>query len=410
VRCAFFEKRFFTNVKFFNKKLPTVLSEKGEMKMKKLLALIIALLMLCACAHEEPVVDEPEILEQEEILVQQDEEKTEEPKIPESNEPETPETEEPENEKPESNSGTTQSSGNGTDKSENKNTNQNSENTASQSGNSGGNKEKEQNSIKKPAGTSTSAGKLIPDEAEPFVTLFNNAAKTAAKSYIGDELRALLINKNIKSIKDSGEADNSSLGKALTIVDTIEFINKNDGKKYTLSLYEKGFVLSGSAAAKFNGASITVEKNVWNHFINKVETEFENADYVIPHWLGLISLKRVKEVIVFGENGEKYRFNKNDDAFDNFESIFKNDIRVDSLEERFGGNKITEKPSGDYIRVKVYFETGTVYEILAERDHITIVSSDMNYGLRYILAEKSDAYDAFLDYAEGGPINAVTGN
>ncbi|MBQ2899580.1 MAG: hypothetical protein IJE28_07520, partial [Oscillospiraceae bacterium] len=224
------------------------------------------------------------------------------------------------------------------------------------------------------------------------------------------ELRALLINKNIKSIKDSGEAVNSSLGKALTIVDTIEFINKNDGKKYTLSLYEKGFVLGGSAAAKFNGASITVEKNVWNHFVNKVETEFENADYVIPHWLGLISLKRVKEVIVFGENGEKYRFNKNDDAFDNFEAVFKNDIRVDSLEERFGGNKITEKPSGDYIRVKVYFETGTVYEILAERDHITIVSSDMNYGLRYILAEKSDAYDAFLDYAEGGPINAVTGN
>ncbi|MBQ6877784.1 MAG: hypothetical protein IJO22_05225 [Oscillospiraceae bacterium] len=253
---------------------------------------------------------------------------------------------------------------------------------------------------------------LIPDGTEPYVTLFSNSDKTAAVNYaIAEELRDLLTYENIERIDDPEEAGTSSpsLGKALATVDTIEFINKDDGKKYTLSLYEKGFVLSGSAPAKFNGAKITVEEDTWEYFINKINTEFENAEYLIPYWFGLVSPKRVKEVVVFGENGEKYSYTQKDDTFDNFFSIFKSDIKVSSLEERFDGNKIAENLSGEYIRVKIYFETGTVYEIIAERDYITMVSSDMNYGLRYVLEEKADAYDAFLDYAEGGPINAVTG-
>ena len=258
-------------------------------------------------------------------------------------------------------------------------------------------------------GSTTAESHLIPEEIEPFVTLFSNNSKTASVNYvIANELRDLLVLRNLTI--NPNESGISALGKPLSKVDLIEFIKEDDGSKYTLELYEKGLILKGSAVPEGKrGQQWLVEDDTWEYFVNKINTEFEKADYVIPYWLGLVSPKRVKEVVVFGENGEKYSYTKKDDTFDNFFSIFKSDIKVSSLEERFDGNKITENPYGDYIRVKVYFETGTVYEIIAERDYITMVSNDMNYGLRYNLAEKADAYDAFLDYAEGGPINAITG-
>lgn len=258
-------------------------------------------------------------------------------------------------------------------------------------------------------GSTTAESHLIPEEIEPFVTLFSNNSKTAAVNYaIANELRDLLVLGNLTI--NPNESDSSALGKSLSKVDLIEFIKEDDGSKYTLELYEKGLILKGSAVPEGKrGQQWLVEDDVWKYFVNKINTEFENADYTIPYWFGLVSTKRVKEVVVFGENGEKYSYTQKDDTFDNFFSIFKSDIKVSSLEKRFDGNKITENPSGDYIKLKIYFETGTVYEILAERDYITVVSSDTSYGLRYVLAENADAYDAFLDYAEGGPINAITG-
>ena len=258
-------------------------------------------------------------------------------------------------------------------------------------------------------GSTTAESYLIPEGIEPVVTLFSNASKTAAVNYaIANELRALLVLRNLTI--NHNESGISALGKPLSKVDLIEFIREDDGTKYSIELYEKGLILKGSAVPEGKrGQQWLVEDDTWEYFVNKINTEFEKADYVIPYWFGLVSTKRVKEVVVFGENGEKYSYTQKDDTFDNFFSIFKSDIKVSSLEERFDGNKITENPSGDYIKFKIYFETGTVYEILAERDYVTMVSNDMNYGLRYNLAEKADAYDAFLDYAEGGPINAVTG-
>ena len=258
-------------------------------------------------------------------------------------------------------------------------------------------------------GSTTAESHLIPEEIEPFVTLFSNNSKTASVNYeIAEELRDLLVLRNLTITPN--ESDSSALGKSLSKVDLIEFIKEDDGSKYTLELYEKGLILKGSAVPEGKrGQQWLVEDDVWKYFVNKINTEFENADYTIPYWFGLVSPKRVKEVVAFGENGEKYRYTQKDDTFDNFFSIFKSDIKVSSLEKRFDGNKITENPSGDYIKLKIYFETGTVYEILAERGYITVVSNDTSYGLRYVLAEKADAYDAFLDYAEGGPINAITG-
>jgi len=250
---------------------------------------------------------------------------------------------------------------------------------------------------------------LIPDNIEPFATLFSNASKTAAISYIETELRDLLKYENFKSVINSEDAKASSLGNPLTEVDVIEFIKKDDGKKITLSLYEKGFVLSGSAVEKLNGAIIAVEENTWEYFVNKINSEFGTSDCKIPYWFGLISTKRVTEVVVFDGNGEKYRYTVEDDSFENFFSILKSDINVSSVKERFPGNKLPDPVSEKYIKIKIYFVTGTVYEIIAEENYITMVSSDMNYGLRYNLAVPANAYDAFLDYAEGGPINAVTG-
>lgn len=248
---------------------------------------------------------------------------------------------------------------------------------------------------------------LIPDNIEPFATLFSNASKTAVTSYVVNELRDLLIYQNL-TINPSENI--SSLGKALSEVDVIEFIKKDDGSKYTLELYEKGFILKGSAVPEGKrGQQWIVEDDTWEYFINKINTGFEKADYKIPYWFGLVSPKRVTEVVVFGVNGEKYRYTQDDESFDNFFSIFKSDIKVSAIKERFAGNKLPDPVSEKYIKIKIYFATGTVYEIIAEENYITMVSSDMNYGLRYNLAVPANAYDAFLDYAEGGPINAVTG-
>lgn len=256
-------------------------------------------------------------------------------------------------------------------------------------------------------GSTTGESHLIPNEIEPFVTLFSNTSKTASTSYAVNEFRDLLIYQNLTINPDENL---SALGKALSEVDVIEFVKKDDGSKYTLELYEKGFILKGSAVPEGKrGQQWVVEDDTWEYFINKINTEFENADFKIPYWFGLVSPKRVTEVVVFGENGEKYKYIQNDDSFDNFFSIFRSDIRVSSVKERFEGNKMPNPVTEKYIRLRIYFATGTVYEIIAEQDYITMVSSDMNYGLRYNLAEKADAYDAFLDYAEGGPINAVTG-
>lgn len=245
---------------------------------------------------------------------------------------------------------------------------------------------------------------IIPDEVEYFATLFCNDSKTAVQTNMTDELREILTHQNLK------EEDSSSLGNRISKVDTIEFIREDDGTKYALELYEKGFILKGSAVPEEEQGKICiVDTNKWKEFKHIIADGFENADYEMPYWFGLISLKRVEEIVVFGENGEKYRYTQKDDCFDNFFAIFRARIKVSSLKERFEGNKLPDSVSEKYIIIKIYFETGTIYEIIAEQDYITMVSSDVNYGLRYNLAENADAYDAFLDYAEGGPINAVTG-
>ncbi|MGN1011405.1 MAG: hypothetical protein ACI4QO_04895, partial [Clostridia bacterium] len=77
-------------------------------------------------------------------------------------------------------------------------------------------------------------------------------------------------------------------------------------------------------------------------------------------------------------------------------------IRIDTPAERFSGNTIV-KPSEKYVTVKVVFNTGTEYTVIITEDKISMVSSDMNYGLSYNLVEsrKAQSYDAFLNYARG---------
>ena len=248
---------------------------------------------------------------------------------------------------------------------------------------------------------------LIPYKTVTTATLFNNAEKIAVESFSEDALRELLKYENFENFMAEEETEMTALGMPLTSVDTIEFVRAEDGKKYNLALYENGFIFKGSAVPEGEQDTIwIVDETKWEEFKNIIADEFENAPEYIPYWFGLISPKRVEEVVVFGESGE-YSYCQENDSFENFFTILKN-INVSSV-VRFEGNKLPETVSEDCIKLKIYFETGTVYDILAERDYITMVSSDVNYGLRYKLAEKTDAYDAVLDYAEGGPANPMTG-
>ncbi len=250
---------------------------------------------------------------------------------------------------------------------------------------------------------------LIPKDEETITTLFNNSDKFAAESKIGDELRNILKYKNFKSVINPEEAEVSSLGNPLTKVDGVEFARTDDGKKYTLSLYEKGFVLSGSASEKLNGAVVTVEEKTWEKFVSKIETEFEKAPKFVPYWFGLINQKNVLGITAKQENVSVFYNSGNAFETDSLQEIISRlrSFGVASKVERFSGNKLPEI-NEEHVVLTIEFNTLTEYSVIFTRTEVIMVSSDMSYGLRY--KTEIDGYDHFFDFAtEEGLINAVTG-
>jgi hypothetical protein len=55
----------------------------------------------------------------------------------------------------------------------------------------------------------------------------------------------------------------------------------------------------------------------------------------------------------------------------------------------------------------ITFNNGTVYNMVFTRTYLSMVSNDTSYGLKYYT--ETDGYDEFLDFAEGGPANPMTG-
>lgn len=249
---------------------------------------------------------------------------------------------------------------------------------------------------------------LIPKSEETKATLFNNSDKFAAESNLGGELRDLLKYENFESVVNPDENQISSIGNPLTYVDSVEFARTEDGKKYTIDLYEKGFVLRGSASGKLNGAIVTVEENTWNYFVNKVNKEFESLEK-IPYWFGLVNNKNILEVNAKHLNYTRGYISSNKLEEDPIREIAYRlrNIGVASEAERFSGNKLPEITE-EHITLTVEFNTWTKYSVIFTKTEVIMVSSDMSYGLRY--KTKIDGYDYFYDFAtEEGLINAITG-
>ena len=250
---------------------------------------------------------------------------------------------------------------------------------------------------------------LIPEREETVTTLFNNSDKFAVESEIGDELRDLLTYENFESVMNPEETEVSYLGNPLTIVDGVEFSRTEDGKKYTLTLYEKGFVLSGSASGKLNGAVVTVEEKTWEKFVDKINKEFENAPKYIPYWFGLVNQKNVLGITAKHEDFSRFYNSGNAYETDYLQEIIYRlrSFGVSSEGERFNGNQIPET-NEKHLVLTIEFNTWTEYTVIFTRTEVIMVSSDMSYGLRY--KTETDGYDCFLDFAtEEGPINAITG-
>ncbi len=247
---------------------------------------------------------------------------------------------------------------------------------------------------------------LIPEKEKTHVTLFNNENKTYYVTGREKELRNILAYVFLGEMSDSKEF----LGKILTPVDTVEFARSEDGKKYTLSLYENGFVLNGSAVSEHQkGKTFIVQTENWGEFKRIVSEEYAQNDgstpFYRPYWLGLINYKNVEHISVAlnGENTMHYL--PGEDCFERLIGILKSVNIEPSSMKKSTGNKL-KTPSSEYIYTTVYFNTETCYQIAFAKDSVMMVSSDMNYGLSYDVID--DTYEDIKEYSsennpEGNP-------
>ena len=249
---------------------------------------------------------------------------------------------------------------------------------------------------------------IIPYNAKTTVTLFNNTNKTYFVTGEEKALRSILSYTVIGFPSESKEF----LGEPLSPVDTVEFAREDDGKKYTLYLYENGFVIDGSAVPDYEkGKTFIVKNENWGEFKNIIKREYEQNDgspYYRPYWFGLINKKNVEHISVAlnGENTMHYL--QEEDCFERLIGILKSvNINPSSMKKSVG-NKL-KIPSGEYIYATVYFNTETYYEIAFTEDFVEMVSSDMNYGLSYEIID--DTYSDMKEFSseDNQDANPATG-
>ena len=213
--------------------------------------------------------------------------------------------------------------------------------------------------------------------------------------------------------------DKSVLGNPIEGVDVLELSRERDGKKYTLELYEKGFVLSGSAVAdEYNRKAWLCEGDEWNNLIADINDEYSDANELYPYWFGLINIKNVSFVIVreTQRSGDSVKyisnnsFEKEDDCMNEFvERLRFMTVIASEKITNAKREEILEKED-KYVYALLMFENGTTYEIYFTNEEVLVFSSGMTYGLRYVPKENVNPYDDFLDFSmEGGLQNPMTG-
>ncbi len=250
---------------------------------------------------------------------------------------------------------------------------------------------------------------LIPSNASVIANLFCNSDKTYVTSKNQSELREILKYENFIDFGSSG-ALADDLGERFDEVDTAEFARLDDGKKYTLRIYENGFVLEGSAVDEEDkGKAFIVDDANWNNFRKTILAEYINTENYAPYWLGLINEKNVNAISV-GRIISQQKYSPEDDCFSQLVSRLRK-IAVFAPPERFDGNELAfPSASEEYVHFSISFNTGTLYSVIIAGDKISMVSSDMSYGLTYTLIDPSGSYDEFRDYLdEGGSDNPLTG-
>ena len=229
------------------------------------------------------------------------------------------------------------------------------------------------------------------------VTFFNNTDKIAVP--YEDAYSVAKLAESFYEIKSS------ELGKASETIDSVEIVRNTDGKKYHANLYENGFTLSGSAVPEeYQGKSFSLPAKEWNELCEIIKN-INLSENTIPYWIGLIHEKNVKSVYVEDSKGNGTEIYPTDDCFALLmEGLLSFEVPGDI--RRIEGNRLNA-PNEDYISMVITFNNGTVYNMIFTRTHLSMVSDDTGYGLEYYT--ETDGYDEFLDFAEGGPVNPMTG-
>lgn len=249
------------------------------------------------------------------------------------------------------------------------------------------------------------AAGLLPAEASS-ATLYCNAEKTF--QYYGDPAALL------KTLQGMREIKASALGDPLPGVDTLELVSDIlSGKKYTCRLYENGFTIEGSAvedvtvAAAYSLGSTAA----WHRFTKQLQADYDSHDTCGPYWLGLMQPGRVQRATVYDSVTGKQKSYAVEAGVVTAEvnSLVRalKAIRVNTPATKTGAS--VYRPAEPYALVTVTFASGTTYNVTATEKTVTIVSSDLSYGLSYPLtAGSGDALSYFGNLAQGIHANPET--
>ncbi len=268
-------------------------------------------------------------------------------------------------------------------------------------------------------GDSTSlVGEKIPVIADTeYVTLFNNTEKTCTemlplvRGKVGSNIYWSLYDGVFPSIsRFDKNTDYSQLGKAIAGCDSIEF-SRFDGKKYTVSFYEKGFTFSGSAAEQSDVGMYLVEEGTWGKFLAEMEKFAGDCKFEHASWLGLIHSGRVTSITVkSNEFSEKREYTKDNEPgiINSIVSHLKTMVvKPNPTRENWVGNR-----NSHYVNFEILFTNGNRYLIFVDEEYLAVASDDMSYSLVYTLNGGAGRkyYEELAQLAkEDHEINVTTG-
>ena len=273
-----------------------------------------------------------------------------------------------------------------------------------------------------PAGKENSEGEgssaANPVSTDEYFKLQANLYRNSDKTYIPSE-ETERITGFFEAYNWTEAGDKADLGSPLEGVDVLELVRERDGKKYTFDLYEKGFVLSGSAVKEeYNKKAWLCENGAWDNLIADINDEYSDSNAFYPYWFGLANIKNISVVSVkdMRRSGNEVvgeannYFTQEDSCMEEFVNRLR---RISITESEKISNTTREElieKEDKYLYVLIMFENGTSYEVYFTKKEILIASSGVTYNLKHTAAEGIDPYDDFLDFAEeGGPANPATG-